>query len=85
MERSLCLFELTQIMRQKDELNFAELLNRLRLTNGAPCVVKYIEYKQTEAYSPNIIWVKFDDAKAGLKTRSKFQIRHFYHQHIDEN
>ena len=55
------------------------------LANRAPFVVKYIEYKQTDTNRPSIIWVKFDDAKAGLERRSKFKNQQLYHQHIDEN
>ena len=35
------------------------------IANGDSCVVKLIEYKQAETARPSIIWVQFDDAKAG--------------------
>lgn len=54
------------------------------LANSVSCVVKFVEYKQTETNRPSIIWVQFEDEKAGRKTRQKFQNRQFYHDLIDK-
>ncbi|XP_060561861.1 uncharacterized protein LOC132721554 [Ruditapes philippinarum] len=53
------------------------------LTNGASCVVKHIEYKQTETNRPSIIWVKFDDARIGSERRKKYHARGFYNDCIN--
>ena len=55
------------------------------LANGTSCVVKFIEYKQSVPNRPSIIWVQFDDEKAGMETREKFRNRGFYHDQINSN
>ena len=55
------------------------------LANGASCVVKFIEYKQAIQNRPSIIWVQFDNEKAGIETREKFKRRGFYHDKINDN
>ena len=42
------------------------------LTNGASCVVKFVEYKQAGTDRPSIIWVKFDDKHTGVERRRKY-------------
>ncbi len=55
------------------------------LTNGASCVVKYIDYKQVETTRPSIIWVQFDDKRIGNDRRTKYFNRGFYKISIDNN
>lgn len=55
------------------------------LTNGASCVVKFVENKQAGTDRPSIVWVKFDDHHIGIERRRKFQNRGFYHNSIDES
>lgn len=54
------------------------------LANGASCTVKQIEYKQSGTNRPSIIWVQFDDEKAGKETQSKCENRSFYHSNINK-
>lgn len=48
-------------------------------------MVKYIEYIQVETVQPSIMWVKFDDAKAGMETRMKYMNRGFYHNQMSDD
>ncbi|XP_062598648.1 uncharacterized protein LOC134260084 [Saccostrea cucullata] len=41
------------------------------LTNGASCVVKYIEYKQSQL-RPAIVWVLFADSSIGISRRHQY-------------
>ncbi|XP_061190534.1 uncharacterized protein LOC133198460 [Saccostrea echinata] len=41
------------------------------LTNGASCVVKYIEYKHSKL-RPAIVWVLFPDSKIGISRRHQY-------------
>lgn len=52
------------------------------LANGASCVVKFIEYSQSEKDRPSIIWVLFDDQKIRIKRRLKYLSRGLYSEHI---
>ena len=55
------------------------------LANGASCVVKFVEFRQVETSRPSIIWVQFDDVKAGNETRIKYRNRGLYNEDINEN
>ncbi|XP_033729556.1 uncharacterized protein LOC117318706, partial [Pecten maximus] len=50
------------------------------LTNGATCVVKHIEYKDSNT-RPAIVWVQFDDFKVGTNRRNQY--KHLYTSTID--
>ena len=54
------------------------------LANGASCIVKQVEHKQVETSRPSIIWVKFEEEKAGKETRIKYKNKGFYHNNIHE-
>lgn len=54
------------------------------LANGASGVVKFIEYKQ-ETNRPSIIWIQFDDQKAGMETRVRYKNRGLYHNRINDS
>lgn len=41
------------------------------LTNGASCVVKYIEYKESQL-RPGIVWVLFADSSIGISRRHQY-------------
>lgn len=41
------------------------------LTNGASCVVKYIEYKESQL-RPGIVWVLFPDSSIGISRRHQY-------------
>lgn len=55
------------------------------LANGASGVVKFIEYKQQETNRPSIIWIQFDDQKAGMETRVRYKNRGLYHNRINDS
>ena len=63
----------------------ANLDTEYGLTNGASCVVKFVEYKQAGIDRPSIIWVKFNDKHTGFERRRKYQNRGFYHIGIDDS
>jgi hypothetical protein len=52
------------------------------ITNGAGCVVKKIQYLQEDNPIPSVIWVLFDEPKAGQQTRSQYKayFRHGIHK-----
>ncbi|XP_069109665.1 ATP-dependent DNA helicase PIF1-like [Argopecten irradians] len=52
------------------------------LTNGATCVVKHIEYKDSNT-RPAIVWVLFNDHKVGVSRRNQY--KHLYTSGIHEN
>lgn len=47
------------------------------LINGAPGIVKHIQYEDVAHTKPKIVWVLFDDAETGSITRQ--EKRHLYH------
>ncbi len=49
------------------------------MTNGASCVVKYIEYKHSKL-RPAIVWVLFPDSKIGISRRHQY--RHLFSTNI---
>ena len=56
------------------------------LTNGSPGIVKYIEYRMLEQTNrPSIIWVLFDDPRAGRLRREKFLNRGYYNVNIQRD
>ena len=55
------------------------------LTNGASCVVKFVEYKQAGIDRPSIIWVMFNDKHTGFEKRRKYQNRGVYNTGIDDS
>ncbi|CAC5391864.1 unnamed protein product [Mytilus coruscus] len=84
--------ELTEIMRQKDDLEFPQLLNSLRqnqLTEkdfavlGTRTVpVNDPTYRTNATHLPSIIWVKFEDARIGANNRRKYS--HLYGKDVDK-
>ncbi|XP_062590040.1 uncharacterized protein LOC134251654 [Saccostrea cucullata] len=50
------------------------------LTNGASCVVKYIEYKESQL-RPAIVWVLFADSSIGISRRHQY--RHLFSTNIN--
>ncbi|XP_062570615.1 uncharacterized protein LOC134232646, partial [Saccostrea cucullata] len=50
------------------------------LTNGASCVVKYIEYKESQL-RPAIVWVLFADSSIGISRRHQY--RHLYSTNVN--
>ena len=52
------------------------------LTNGATCVVKFIDYRMQGTKRPSIIWVLLDDPRIGRKTQEQYFNRGFYNDSI---
>ncbi|XP_062619428.1 uncharacterized protein LOC134280987 [Saccostrea cucullata] len=50
------------------------------LTNGASCVVKYIEYKESQL-RPAIVWVLFADSSIGISRRHQY--RHLFSTNVN--
>ncbi|XP_062592424.1 uncharacterized protein LOC134253849 [Saccostrea cucullata] len=50
------------------------------LTNGASCVVKYIEYKESQL-RPAIVWVLFADSNIGISRRHQY--RHLFSTNVN--
>lgn len=53
------------------------------ITNGTTCIPKQFVYLQCHNPIPSMIWVQFDKAKVGSKTRSKY--KQYYTPDIDIN
>lgn len=43
------------------------------VVNGAPCVVKCLQYLDSQSVIPSIIWVQFNDEEAGTITRQNYK------------
>ena len=48
------------------------------LTNGAICIMRYIDYRNTPTHKvPSILWVEFTDSTVGHKTRKERKYLYF--------